>query len=59
MTCFKVLSQNFPRGTEENHKNLIEDSQCLGQDSHVVLAVYEAGVPMTHPKCSFFTVVVG
>jgi hypothetical protein len=41
MTHFKVVSQNFPAGTEENHKNLIQDSQSLGQDSNLGPPQYE------------------
>jgi hypothetical protein len=34
---FKALSQHLPGGTEENHKNLSQDSQSLGQDLNLDL----------------------
>jgi hypothetical protein len=32
--CFNIVSQYLCGETEENHKNLVLDSWCLGQDSY-------------------------
>jgi hypothetical protein len=41
---FKVLSQHFPGGTQENHKNFNHDSQSLGQYLNPGPPKYKAGV---------------
>jgi hypothetical protein len=46
---FKVLSQYLPGWTEENHKNLSQDSQSRGQDTNVGPPEYESGVLITQP----------
>jgi hypothetical protein len=44
MTLFEASSQNFPGRTEENHKDLSQDSWSLGQDLNQGPSRYEAGV---------------
>jgi hypothetical protein len=38
------LSQHFPGGTEENHKNLSQDSRSPGMYMNTLPSKYEAGV---------------
>jgi len=38
------LSQHFPGGTEENHKNLSQDSRSPGMYMNTLPSEYEAGV---------------
>jgi hypothetical protein len=40
----KVLSQNLPGGTEENHENVRQDSHSLGQDLNLGPSKCEAGM---------------
>jgi hypothetical protein len=47
MTKFKVLSWYLPGGSEENHKNLSQDSQSPSQDLNLGPPEYEAGVLTT------------
>jgi hypothetical protein len=42
LTLVKVLSRNLPGGTEENHKDLSQDSRSLGQDLKAGASEYEA-----------------
>jgi hypothetical protein len=47
MAYFKVLSQYFLGGTEENNENLSQDGQCSGPDLKPRLSEHEAGVLTT------------
>jgi hypothetical protein len=40
---FKGRSQNPPRGTNENHKHLTQDSQLSGRESYPETSDCEAG----------------
>jgi len=46
---FKVLSQHLPAGTEENDKNLHQDSWPLGWESTSGPSKYKRGVSTTMP----------
>jgi hypothetical protein len=46
----KVLSQNVPGGTEEDHENLGQDNRCLYRVSNESLQEYESGaLPLRQP----------
>jgi hypothetical protein len=49
MMCLKILSQHFPGGTEENHRNCYNDSQSLSQDSNMQSSRHESGVVASWP----------
>jgi hypothetical protein len=45
----KVLSHHLP-GTEENHKNLSQDSRFLGKDLNLGPPEYEVEILTTQPQ---------
>jgi hypothetical protein len=47
---FKVLSRHLPGRTEENHKNLSQDSWFPGRDLNPGPPEYETGVLTTRPR---------
>jgi hypothetical protein len=47
-----ILSYYLPGATEENHKNLSQDSRSPGQDLNPRSPKYKAGVLNTQPQCS-------
>jgi hypothetical protein len=49
---FKILSQNVPRGTEENHAKP-QDNRSLDRDLKPGPPEYEAGMLGTQPKRLF------
>jgi hypothetical protein len=48
-TNFKVLSRNFPAGTEKTTKNLSPDSRSQRGDLNPGSPEYEVGVSTTQP----------
>jgi hypothetical protein len=55
---FNLLFQNFPEGTEENHKTFNHDSWSRGRDFDPGPLEYEAGVLPTRPYCKMVSIAV-